>query len=162
MDEQIFFFEPHYALAKTYGQRIKTPARIPVLEALKFVPPGDTTKEDNALYKHLVGSLLRCTCAQSCSDPLLFKHLLHRPCSAVKPARYCWRLTWKARRAELEVLAKRGEEKTERARRVPCIHDTTLTRGWIPPPTNATTNQCTHRHHQQCHHQQHHCCSVSR
>ena len=51
MDEQIFFFEPHYALAKTYGQRIKTPARIPVLEALKFVPPGDTTKEDNALYR---------------------------------------------------------------------------------------------------------------
>ena len=70
-EEQIFRFEPHYALARSYGQRINTPARIPVLEALRFVPPGETTKEENALYKHIVGSLLRCTCAESCSDPLL-------------------------------------------------------------------------------------------
>ena len=37
----------------------------------------------------------------------------------------------KARRAELEVLPKRCEEKAERARRVPCIHDTALVRGWL-------------------------------
>ena len=55
-------------------------------------------------------------------------------------------------------MAKRGEEKTERARRVPCIHDTTVARGWIPaqkkmpilppPPTTplllrATLAQCS-------------------
>ena len=39
-EEQIFRFEPHYALAQSYGQRISTPARIPVHEALKFVPQG--------------------------------------------------------------------------------------------------------------------------
>ena len=75
-DKQIFRFEPHYALSQSYGQQITTPARIPILEALKFTPPGETTMEENALYKHLVGSLLRCTCEGGCSDPLLFKPLL--------------------------------------------------------------------------------------
>ena len=112
-----------------------------MLEALKFVPPGESTREENALYKLIVGSLLRCTCPESCSDPLLFKPLLTRSGSAAKPGSCCWRLTWKARRAELEVLARRGEEKTERARRVPCIHDTTVARGWLPyvSPTCAET-----------------------
>ena len=131
-EQQIFRFEPHYAMSQSYCQRIRTPARLPVLEALKFQPPGETTKEENALYKHIVGSLLRCTCAGSCSDPLLFKPLLGRSGSVAKPAKWCWTFTWKARRAELEVLATRGEEKTARARRVPCIHDTTVTRGWLP------------------------------
>ena len=146
-EEQIFRFEPHYALAQSYGQRITTPARIPVLEALKFVPPGETTKEENAHYKLIVGSLLRCTCAERCSDPLLFKPLLSRSGSAGKPVRWCWRFTWKARRAELEVLARRGEEKTERARRVPCIHDTTVTRGWLP---DAASNNGEEKHRRQC------------
>ena len=30
------------------------------------------------------------------------------------------------------VLAKRAEEKTQDARRIPCIHDTTVVRGWLP------------------------------
>ena len=76
LEEQIFRFESHYVLSRSYGQRIKTPARTPVLEALKFVPPGGSTKEDNALYKLLVGSPLRCVCAERCSDPLPFKPLV--------------------------------------------------------------------------------------
>ena len=78
-----------------------------------------------------VGSLLRCTCADSCCNPLLFKPLLTPTGNAANPGKWCWRWTWKARRAELEVLARRGEEKTKRSRRVPCIHDTTLKRGWL-------------------------------
>ena len=108
---QVFCFEPHYVLSRSYCQRIRTPARIPVLEALRFVPPGESTREENALYKHIVGSLLRCTCADRCADPLLFKPFLERSGSAVKPGRWCWKLAWKARRAELEVLANRGEAK---------------------------------------------------
>ena len=143
-EEQIFRFEPHYALSRSYCQRIRTPARIPVLEALKFVPPGETTKEENALYKLIVGSLLRCTCPENCSNPLLFKSLQTRSGSAEKPGSWCWRLTWKARRAELEVLARRGEEKTERARRVPCIHDTTVARGWLPHVASTTVTPLSH------------------
>ena len=130
---RVFLFEPHYALARTYCQRIKTPARIPVLEALKFVPPGAGTEEENAIYKHIVGSLTRCTCPGGCADPMLFKPFLDLSGSAEQPARWRFRPAWKARRAELEILAQRGEAKTERARRLPCIHDTTLVRGWAPP-----------------------------
>ena len=64
LEEQIFRFESHYVLFRSYGQRIKTPARTPVMEALKFVPPGGSTKEENALYKLLIGSPLRCACAE--------------------------------------------------------------------------------------------------
>ena len=128
-DTQLFRFEPHYALSGSYCQVIHTPARIPVLEALRFMPPGEGTAEDNALYKHIVGSLTRCTCTGACSDPMLFKPFLCHTPSAARPEQWRFRPAWKARRAELEVLARRGERKTERARRVPCIHDTTLVRG---------------------------------
>ena len=43
---QLFQFEPHYVLSRTYCQQITTPARLPVLEALKFVPPGGNTAEE--------------------------------------------------------------------------------------------------------------------
>lgn len=62
---------------------------------------------------------------------MLRKELLSRPGSAAKHAKFCWSFAWKARRAELEVLATRAEEKSERARRITCIHDTTAVRGWL-------------------------------
>ena len=110
----------------------QNPARLPVLEALKFVPPGANTKEENVLYKLLIGFPLLCSCKECCSDPLLFKPLLSQAGSAAKPAKWCWNLTWKAHRAELEVLAQRAEQKSERARRIPCIRDTNVVRGWRP------------------------------
>ena len=54
--------------------------------------------------------------------------------SASKSARWSFHRAWKwkARRAELEVLAGRGVEKIERSMRVACIMDTTMVRGWLP------------------------------
>ena len=75
-DTQLFRVESHYALSGSYCQMIHTPARIPVLEALRFMPPGEGTAEDNALYKHIVGSLTRCTCTGACSDPMFFQAVL--------------------------------------------------------------------------------------
>ncbi len=144
-DTQLFQFEPHYALSGSYCQVIRTPARIPVLEALRFMPPGEGTAEDNALYKHIVGSLTRCTCTGTCSDPLLFKPFLCYTPTATKSEQWRFRPAWKARRAELEVLARRGERKTERARRVPCIHDTTLVRGRLAAPAHLDAPDPAHR-----------------
>mgnify|MGYP003324485308 CR=1 FL=1 len=45
-EEQIFRFEPHYALARSYGQRLRTPARFPVLEALRFSYEGRQYEAD--------------------------------------------------------------------------------------------------------------------
>ena len=128
---QLFEFEAHYALSRSYCQEIKTPARTPVLEALKFVAPGDGKNEENALYKHLVASLTRCTCANGCSDPMLMKPLLLPIRTSEKPARWSFQLAWKVRRAELEVQARRGGQKIKRAMRIACIKDTTLLRGWL-------------------------------
>ena len=135
-DQQLFEYEAHYALSRSYCQQIRTPARTPVLEALKFAAPGEGKTEENALYKHLMASLTRCTCAEGCSDPMLMKPFLLPTSSATdtKPARWSFRRAWKVRRAELEVLARRGEEKIKRAMRVACIKDTTLVRGWLPSP----------------------------
>ena len=79
------------------------------------------------MYKLLVGSLLRSTSEDDSSGPLLFRPFFTQSGKVMKLS-----TTWKLRRAEIEVLAKRAEEKTERARRVPCIHDTTVCRGWLP------------------------------
>ena len=84
-DTQLFRFEPHYALSGSYCQMIHTPARIPVLEALRFLPPGEGTAEENALYKHIVGSFTRCTCSGACSGPMLSKPFLCHTPSATKP-----------------------------------------------------------------------------
>ncbi len=60
LQANIFFrFEHHYILARSYCQRVRTPARIPVLEALKCPPPAQGTAEENALYKLIVGGLTR-------------------------------------------------------------------------------------------------------
>ena len=111
--DQLFEFEEHYALSRFYCQTITTPARVPVLEALKFVAPGSSKNEENELYKHLVASLTRCTCTDGCADPMLMKPFLLPIGSAEKSVRWSFRLSWKARRAELEVLARRGEKKSK-------------------------------------------------
>jgi hypothetical protein len=149
-DHQIFEFEPHYALARFYCQQIRTPARTPVLEALKFAAPGAGRAEENALYKHLVGSLTRCTCADGCSDVMLMKPFLlpttsSAPKSAMdgaeKPARWSFHRAWKLRRAEIEILADRGEEKVSKAMRIACIKDTTMVRGWLPAAALVSSEQ---------------------
>ena len=85
-DHQLFEYEEHYTLSRTYCQQITTPAHLPVLEPLKFAAPGEGKIEDNALYKHLVASLTRCTCADGCFDLMLMKPFLLPMSSASKPA----------------------------------------------------------------------------
>ena len=161
-DHQIFEFEPHYALSRSYCQQIETPARTPVLEALKFAPPGAGRAEENALYKHLIGSLTRCTCADGCADVMLMKPFLQssagklalqssagKPAAdgatklatddVTKPVTWSFHRAWKPRRAELEVLAHRGETKIKRAMRIACIKDTTMVRGWLPAASSVSS-----------------------
>ena len=123
--EHIFAFEPHYALARLYCQVLTWPASLPVMEALRCPSPAHGDGEENAIYKSILGSLTACKSPDTCSDPLLFASFFART-----PLGMSCREQWKLRRAELEVLAKRGKEKTQRARRLPCLADTTLLRTW--------------------------------
>ena len=44
--------------------------------------------------------------------------------------RYCFRQAWKAQRARIEVLADSGQKKTDRAKRIAVIKDTTAFKAW--------------------------------
>ena len=104
------------------------PARLPVLEALKYPAPTEEDGEPNTIYKSILGSLTRCTCQANCSDPLLCRAFFF-PRTVSNHQRYCTKMQWKARRAEIQLQAEKGLAKTQKAMKLPCILDTTLVRG---------------------------------
>ena len=81
--------------------------------------------EENAAYKAFHCLLLRCPGPGQCADPLMCQEALF-PNAA---GRFCFRQHWRAREAEILVLAARGNEKKLRARRLETLADTTLCKG---------------------------------
>ena len=125
--EHVFAFDDHYELAKSHWQQLKTRGKstLPMLEALRCPPPDMNNGEDNAVYKTLVGTLLACPGHSRCNDPLLYRPAFFPP---NHPTSLNCRQQWKARRAEIEVLAVRAEEKSNAAKRLPVVADTILCR----------------------------------
>ena len=104
------------------------------MEALKCPSPAEHDGEENAAYKSIVGTLFVCTGPGRCADPLICAPTLFpAPGAARHPLVFCFRQQWKARRAELEVLAVRAVTATDAAKRIPVLLDTTLLRAWPPP-----------------------------
>ena len=100
-----------------------------MLEALRCSPPDMNNGEDNAMYKTLMGTLLTCPGQSRCNDPLLYRPAFFPP---TDPTTFNCRQQWKARRAEIELLAVRAEEKSNAAKRIPVLADTTLCRTHSP------------------------------
>ena len=130
--EHVFAFNDHYELAKSHWQELKTNGRcvLPMLEALRCPPPDLNKGEDNAVYKTLLGTLVACQGKSRCNDPLLYRPAFFPPAAVLNDlqAAFSCRQQWKARRAEIEVLAMRAEEKCNAAKRIPVIADTILCR----------------------------------
>ena len=101
----------------------------PMLEALRCSPPDMNNGEDNAMYKTLFGTLLTCPGQSRCNDPLLYRPAFFPP---TDPTTFNCRQQWKARRADIELLAVRAEEKSNAAKRIPVLADTTLCRTHNP------------------------------
>ena len=126
--QDIFLFDAHYALADSYVQTLDTQGqcKLVVLEALKCPSPATNNGEDNAVFKSLIGTLLRCPGRGHCSDPLLcrpgFFQVKYPTDEAIPPVFSC-RLQWKARRAEIETLANKAQNATEQAKRIPVLAD---------------------------------------
>ena len=119
-------FEAHYKLAGNYAQRVKLRATV----ITRYVGPNcerETVNEgeENAAYKAFHCSLLRCPGPGQCADPLMCRDVLFTNAAG----RYCFRPHWRAREAEILVLALRAHEKKLRARRVEVLADTTLCKG---------------------------------
>jgi len=136
------------------------------MEALKCPLPSLNNGEDNAVFKSLIGTLIKCPGPGHCADPLFCKAgffqvtipdsskqtpaselpdwIDHDRCTPVKcplrisrrthaddvPSTFSCRLQWKARRAEIEVLAKQATDLSHDAKRIPVLADTTLFRGF--------------------------------
>ena len=117
--EHHILFDDHYELAKTTVQALKTQGdcTLAVLEALRCPPPNTNNGEDNAVFKSLIGTLIRCPGPGRCADPLmcspgLFQvtvpestplsstgqtlRLSRTTCPDTSPSTYSCRLQWKA------------------------------------------------------------------
>ena len=125
--QDVFLFDDHYELARSHWQERQTRGfrSLPMLEALRCQPPDLNNGEDNAVYKTLFGTLLACPGKSRCSDPLLY-----RPAFFASPelGRSNCRQQWQARRAEIEGLATRADQKCNAAKRIPVLADTMLLR----------------------------------
>ena len=166
--EQIFLFDSYYALAVPHWQLLITGgrAKLVVMEALKCSLPSLSNGEDNAVFKSLIGTLMRCPGPGHCADPLFCRagffqvtipesstqtsaselpewidygrfsrykcplRIARRMHAVNVPSTFSCRLQWKARRAEIEVLANQAASLSDDAKRIPVLADTTLLRAW--------------------------------
>ena len=73
--EHCFLFDSHYALAASHWQQLVTEghAKLVVMEALKCPLPSLNNGEDNAVFKSLIGTLIKCPGPGHCADPLCCK-----------------------------------------------------------------------------------------
>ena len=166
--DHCFLFDSHYALANSHWQQLVTDgvSKLVVMEALKCPLPSVNNGEDNAVFKSLIGTLIKCPGPGHCADPLFCKPgffqvtvaesskqtdeselpewIHHDNLTRLKcplaisrkthadsvASNFSCRLQWKARGAEIEVLASRAADLSEQARRIPVLADTTLLRGF--------------------------------
>ena len=125
----VFLFDKHYALAGSHWQTLghtSCKRSLPMLEALKCAPPTKANREDNAIYKSLIGTLLRCPGPGCCADPLLFRQAFFQTGARM----YNVHKQWLARRSEIKYLMNEAKRKENAAKRIPVLLDTTLLRGW--------------------------------
>ena len=164
--EHCFLFDSHYALAASHWQHLVTDGhlKLVVMEALRCPLPSLNNGEDNAVFKSLFGTLIKCPGPGRCADPLFCKagffqvtvpesssqtdaselpswidheHFTPRACPLRVSRKthadnlassFSCRLQWKARRAEIEVLATQAADLSHHAKRIPVLADTTLMR----------------------------------
>ena len=73
--EHVFLFDSHYALAASHWQHLDTHGRnkLVVMEALRCPQSSLNNGEDNAVFKSLIGTLIKCPGPGHCADPLFCK-----------------------------------------------------------------------------------------
>jgi hypothetical protein len=129
--DKIFLFDAHYALAPHYCQRVNVRKEIvPVYEGASCPIADLLHGEEHARYKSSIASLCRCSGPDHCADALNFSNCLF-PLGHKQLGKRTFAMHWKARRAEIEVLADAADVKTRQAKKVACVADTTLCAQWF-------------------------------
>ena len=136
-----FAFDAHYALARSYVQRINTRPSIPIVIGMKCSTISADI-EGNAQYKALLCTPWRCAGKGACQNFDQFAHM----CAAktciphTMPTSHTFALGWKHRRSSIEVQAARAELKRHAGKRELVISDTTPLRQFMPAQDDTTWN----------------------
>ena len=134
-----FLFDSHYALARTYVQVLRRKPKTVQNVGPQCQRSDVNNGEDNSAYKAFFHSCVRCTGAGQCAHPLIYQPLLYPRVENIdktlaeiardpRKRRHtvCFAPAWRARQSEIKMLAQRGQEKQDKARRIGVIQDTTL------------------------------------
>ena len=93
--------------------------------------------EENALYKLIQFSHIRCGGPGQCTDPLLRRSFAMSSRACVGDHQHRFVTGWKHVVAGMKIQAERRKPKLERAKRIPVFQDTTVWKTWRPPlPAN--------------------------
>ena len=105
-----------------YCQEVNHYLVIPRLVGSVCPPPELNYGEDNAAYKLMLFSTIRCPGKGACSDALMFQPLQQRTTSA----KDCYRFApaWRALRSRLAILAAKAEQKIDAAGKIAVLRDT--------------------------------------
>ena len=126
--DRIFAFDPHYKLAAAHMQVLQPASRRKIARFIMARCEKENVNEgeENAQFKAMHCTLLRCPGPGSCADPLMCAAALFPNAQN----EYRFRPAWRARESEIKTLAWRGYEKKYKARRFEALYDTTLCKVW--------------------------------
>ena len=135
-----YLFDQHYPLSRNSVQVLRKHAHTVQNVGPQCLRSDVNQGEDNAIYKAFFFTCLHCTGADECANPLICSPALFPSVQAEGiPKRFA--PAWKARRAEIEVLADRAALKHDMAKRIGVIHDTTAFKG-TRIPRSADADGC--------------------
>jgi hypothetical protein len=140
----LFPFEPHYTLSRTYVQEVVlSNISVPTVNGFQC-PTVRQDAEQNALFKAILFTPWCCTDASKCGSVMNFQSLLSNGSSPQEdgdasqlaassssscppPTRkYTFQRGWRLRRSEILVLADRADARCAAARKKLVMHDTVL------------------------------------
>jgi len=127
---RLFEFDLHYALAAVHCQQVSNNMAIPRLVGTQCKQYDENHGEYFALWHSALFTTPRCPGPGACCDPTIFSHFLQR--RSINSLKHRYAPAWRARVAELKILAARGKTKTLAAKRIPTPLDTTIVKQWWP------------------------------
>ena len=122
---QCFLFDEHYIKSKTYWQRLAQRIAVPRVIGATCPRIDVDEGEENSRYKLALFGLTRCPGRGACADPVALSGSSLAP-GADGLARF--RTAWKARRAQLEVEARKADAKIGIMKKLPVLCDCTTFR----------------------------------
>jgi len=129
---RLFEFEPHYALARSYAQRIRLDRmNIPTIDGFQC-PTWTQDAEQNSMFKAMLFTPWSCRDALACGCVSKFEHLLSNGAcgelhsGTASSGKYTFKRGWRVRCSHLHILAERAEARSVAARKALVLADTTL------------------------------------